>query len=215
MVKTDGEQTKEELQEELKKIKEELELQKWGTEKTAVSLTHIQKELNLKSKDLQDEGEKFKSIFNGAKDGILIADPESKKFFLGNSAISEMLGYSQEEISSLGIMDIHPEKDIPFVVDQFERQLKGDFSLSRNLPVKRKDGSVFYADVNATPIKIGEKAYLLGFFHDTTERRKIEVDFKKKYDEMERLYNATINRELKMIELKKEIEVLKAKLENK
>ena len=53
MVKTDGEQTKEELQEELKKIKEELELQKWGTGKTAVSLTHIQKELNLKNKDLQ------------------------------------------------------------------------------------------------------------------------------------------------------------------
>jgi len=38
MVKTDGEQTKEELQEELKKINEELELHKWGAGKTEKSL---------------------------------------------------------------------------------------------------------------------------------------------------------------------------------
>jgi PAS domain S-box-containing protein len=75
-------------------------------------------------------------------------------------------------------MDIHPKKDIPYVINQFERQAKGEFSLSRDLPVKRKDGSVFYADVNATTIKISGKTYLMGFFHDTTERKKTEEKIK-------------------------------------
>jgi len=54
MVKTDGEQTKEELQEELKKIKEELELQKWGAEKIMLSLTTLQKEIIQKNEYLQN-----------------------------------------------------------------------------------------------------------------------------------------------------------------
>jgi len=116
----------------------------------------------------------FRAIFNNAGDGILIADMENKKLYLGNNSICRMLGYSPEEIKNLGVMDIHPEKDIPYVINQFERQAKGEFSLSRDLPVKRKDGSVFYADVNATTIAIAGKIYLMGFFHDTTERKNKE-----------------------------------------
>jgi two-component system CheB/CheR fusion protein len=93
---------------------------------------------------------------------------------MGNKAICRMLGYSQDEIKNLGIVNIHPEKDLPYVMDQFERQAKSEFSLSRDMPVKRKDGTVFYADVNATMITLFGKMYLMGLFHDITERREIE-----------------------------------------
>ena len=118
--------------------------------------------------------EEFRTIFNNAGDGILITDMENKKFYMANKSICRMLGYSPEEIKDLGVMDIHPEKDLPYVISQFERQAKGGFHLSRDLPVKRKDGSVFYADVNATTLKIAGKIYLMGFFHDTTERKNKE-----------------------------------------
>jgi len=122
----------------------------------------------------QAKEEEFRTVFDNAADGILIVDTESKKFHLGNNAICRMLGYSPEEIKNLGVMDIHPEKDLPYVINQFERQAKGEFSLSRDMPVKRKDGSVFYADVNATTLKIAGKIYLMGFFHDTTEHKNKE-----------------------------------------
>jgi len=123
---------------------------------------------------IREAEKKFRVVFDSAGDGILLADPEKKKFLMGNQAICRMLGYSPEEIKNLGVMDIHPEKDIPYVIDQFERQAKGEFSLTRDLPVKRKDGSVFYADVNAAAVTLAGKAYLTGFFHETTERKKME-----------------------------------------
>ena len=53
------------------------------------------------------------------------------------------------------------------------------------MPVKRKDGSVFYADINASPIIINGKPCLLGVFRDVTERKRAEeklIKQKEKYE---------------------------------
>ena len=129
-----------------------------------ITIEDITERKQMERELAQAKEEEFRAIFDNAGDGILIADMENKKFYMGNNAICRMLGYSLEEIKNLGVMDIHPEKDIPYVIDQFERQVKGEFHLSRDLPIKRKDGSIFYADVNATTITIAGKTYLMGFF---------------------------------------------------
>ena len=41
-----------------------------------------------------------------------------------------------------------------------------------------------------------------------SEKKKIEEEFKKKLDELETFHNIAVNRELKMIKLKKEINKL-------
>jgi PAS domain S-box-containing protein len=128
--------------------------------------------------------EAFRSIFDNAGDGILLADIGSKKFYLGNRSICQMLGYSTEEIKDLGVMDIHPEKDIPYAIDHFERMAKGESSLFQDLPLKRKDGMVLYADVSGTIVTVGDKQYLMGFFHDITERKRAEENLLKTLEEL-------------------------------
>jgi PAS domain S-box-containing protein len=137
----------------------------------------------------------FRNIFDQAGDGILIVDPESKAFYMSNKEIRRMLGYNQEEMKSLRVMDIHPEKDLPYVTEQFEKQAKKDFLLNREVPVKRKDGVVFYADINATNIMIAGKRYLMGLFHDTTERREIE-DLKR-MDKLKKDFISNMSHELR------------------
>jgi two-component system sensor histidine kinase VicK len=44
------------------------------------------------------------------------------------------------------------------------------------MPVKRKDGSVFYANISASPIKLAGRICLMGIFRDTTDRKQIEND---------------------------------------
>jgi len=162
--------------------------------------------------EIQESEKEFRSIFDNAGDGILIADPEKKKFVMGNNAICRMLGYRPEEIENLGVMDIHPEKDVPFVIDQFERQAKGEFSLSRDLPVKRKDGAVFYADINATTITIAGKTHLMGFFHDITERKQAAEQLAQKVKELEKMTKIMEGREDRIVELKNKVKELEAKL---
>ena len=123
--------------------------------------------------------DKFRTIFDHAQDGILVADLEKKAFSMANNEICRMLGYSLEEITRLGVVDIHPEKDLPYVLGQFERQTRGELSLARDMPVKRKDGSVFYADINAAVVTISGKKCLLGFFRDITERKRAEAELRE------------------------------------
>jgi PAS domain S-box-containing protein len=113
------------------------------------------------------------AIFNATQDGILMVDAQSRRFRMANASICRMLGYSQDELLNLTINDIHPEKDLPNVARQFERQVKGEISLA-TLPVKRKDGSVFYAGINASPITLGGQKYITGIFRDITERMRAE-----------------------------------------
>ena len=124
---------------------------------------------------LRESEEKFKAIFDNALDGILVADPESKRFYTCNEMICQMLGHdSTEEVKRLSVMDIHPAKDLPYVMEQFEAQLRGEISLARNIPVIRKDGSHFYADVNSSLVIFAGKTYLMGIFRDITERKQAE-----------------------------------------
>ena len=45
-----------------------------------------------------------------------------------------MLGYGPEEIKTLGVADIHPEQDLPRVIDQFERQQRREIAVAESLP---------------------------------------------------------------------------------
>ena len=122
--------------------------------------------------------------------------------------ICEMLGYSLDEIKDLGVMEIHPKEELPYVIEQFEKQARGEFTLSKDLPVKHKDGSVFHADVNARQITLAGKQYLVGIFHDTTERKRAEDEMKKKMNELEIFYKSAMDREDRILELKKRVEEL-------
>ncbi|MFA6297443.1 MAG: PAS domain S-box protein, partial [Candidatus Paceibacterota bacterium] len=130
------------------------------------------KKLDAKLKEYAEE--RFKAIFDNTNDGIILADLETKKFILSNTAFCQMLGYSADEILKLSVLDIHPQEDLPNVLEQFEKQAKKELKVARDLRVKRKDGTVFYCDINSSPITMNGKKYLIGIFRDTTERRRSE-----------------------------------------
>lgn len=125
-------------------------------------------------KALKDSEQRFETIFNDCRDGQLIADPQTKMFIMCNKTICKMLGYTKAELLSLSIKDIHPLDSLAHVVKVFETQVRGDIKLAEGLPVKRKDGSIFYADINTSSIILSGKKYLMGSFRDITERIKAE-----------------------------------------
>ena len=128
---------------------------------------------------LKETEQKLKIIFETASDGILVADADSKKFLTANKAGCRMLGYSLEEIINIGVMDIHPEKDIPYVLEQFEKQLKQEIIVAPDIPVKRKDGSIFYADISSGPMRLKGKQYTIGIFRDITEKKRADKELLK------------------------------------
>ncbi|MBZ0094324.1 MAG: PAS domain S-box protein [Sulfuricella sp.] len=137
------------------------------------------------SQAIEESERKFRAILDAAVDGILLADVQDHKFINGNRAICDMLGYQPEELYRLGVEDIHPAEALPEVFRQFERQLKGEIRVARNLPVKRKDGSVFLADVSSSPTVLAGRPVLVGLFHDVTERKQAEDKIRQLNEELD------------------------------
>jgi PAS domain S-box-containing protein len=161
---------------------------------------------------LKESEEKFRNIFDNATDGIILTDLENQEIYSMNKSMCQMLGYGLGEFNKLKMADIHPKEDMPYVFEQVEKQLKGAFTPAKDIPMKRKDGSVFYVSVRGTPIILSGKRYLLGIFRDVTERKNMEEEMRKRLHELEVFYKASVGREERIIELKKEIEMLKKEL---
>ena len=137
--------------------------------------------------------EKFRIVFEGATEGILAADFETRRFVFANPKICEITGYSLEELLELSIDEIHPKKDLPYVIDQFTKQMQG-ITLAPDIPVLRKDERVVYCDVNSKKMRIGEQEYAVGFFRDITERNNAQEELKKSHDKLE-----LINEKLRVV----------------
>ncbi len=134
--------------------------------------------------------QKFKALFDQTGAGIALVHQENKHVYIGNSTFCRMLGYNGDEIHNLTFTDIHPEQDRPYVSEQFERMIRGELNFVRNIPVKRKDHSVFYADIYCVKIAIEGKHYLAGIFHDITERKKAEEDLVLAHMQLKSLIDA-------------------------
>lgn len=167
------------------------------------------KKLEEKLKEYAEE--RFKIIFETIGDGMVLADVANQQLFIGNTAFYTMVGYSPEEVQKLKVSDLHLEEDVSYVLEQFDKQARGEIQVARDIRVKRKDGSILYTDVNASPIILDGKKYLLAVFRDITERKEAEKKDKEYLDELENMNKLMIGRELKMIEMKEELEALKRK----
>lgn len=122
---------------------------------------------------IAESEERFRSLFENAADGLLVADPDTGKFHLANKAMSELTGYDCNELAQLSVRDIHPEERLPHVLDAFEQLARGGLHMSRSVPVKTKDGRILYADISAIPICLDGAKYITGSFRDVTEHRQL------------------------------------------
>ncbi|WP_305065641.1 PAS domain-containing sensor histidine kinase [Methanococcoides sp.] len=127
-------------------------------------------------KGLLESEDIYKALFEGTAEGILVADIETKEFLFANPAMCKMLGYTEEELLQKSVLDIHQKNDLKCAISEFESQARGEKTLSSSRPCLRKNGTTLYADINTTNVLINGRGCNVGFFTDTTERKKIEEE---------------------------------------
>jgi PAS domain S-box-containing protein len=123
---------------------------------------------------LRESETRYKALFAGAPDGMLVADLQTKQFRYVNPAICRMFGYTEEELLRIGVADIHPKESLDHVLAEFETQARGEKVLSPDLPCLRKDGTLFYANISAIAMVLDGCKCNVGFFTDVTERKQME-----------------------------------------
>ncbi len=123
---------------------------------------------------LRESEERYRTLFQGSAEGILVADVKTKKLKYANPALCRMLGYTEPEFKQMSVHDIHPKESLDHVISEFDAQARGEKTLSPSVPCRRKDGTIMYADINTARVRIDARECNVGFFTDVTERKKAE-----------------------------------------
>ncbi|HOX60788.1 MAG TPA: CHASE domain-containing protein [Candidatus Magasanikbacteria bacterium] len=161
------------------------------------------------TKELKQSEEKFKSVSDAAEDAIVMMD-ENGNVVLWNRAAEIMTGYTAGEIMGKNLHNI-----IPFEVehrtnkDRLEKFSATGESTALNKPldlaIKNKAGQKVEVELTVARTMLRGKWHAVGIMRDITQR-KIEAEkIKKANQELQRLNNLMVDRELKMMELKKKL----------
>ncbi len=111
----------------------------------------------------------YHKLFTYSPYGIVISDTES--YYLdANPAMCQMLGYACEEFIGLHASDIVVQSEVPNIETALNT-IRSNQDHHREWNFRRKDGSVFTAEVNATKMPDGN---LLGIIRDISERKLAE-----------------------------------------
>jgi PAS domain S-box-containing protein len=140
---------------------------------------------------LRRNHEEVRAFYDGMHDGLLIADVETRRFVRTNPSMCRMLGYSENELLSLSVKDIHPADSLPHVLEQFAAMAQRQSTVATGLPVLRKDGNLLCADISAFPIIYHGRLCSIGFFHDITLCRRAEEALRSSETKYRMLFNSS------------------------
>jgi PAS domain S-box-containing protein len=157
-------------QEELRLLTERLES---TVEERTSALTEEIKTGTQITKKLKESEEKFRSILENSADAIFIADQKGR-FVYSNKAVTNILGYTLEEIKGKPITYISPADKIDEHLNLFS-QLLNEGKLFTELELLKKDGSIISTDLNSILLPDG---LYYGSFRDITERKLAEKALK-------------------------------------
>jgi PAS domain S-box-containing protein len=140
---------------------------------------------------LHQSHEELRAIYESLGDGLLVADRETLRLVRANAAICSMLGYSEEELLSMSIPALHPKETLASIVDPIQTGMVRHLPGKGNVPMLRKDGSVFYADITGDTFTYQGRPCSLGLFRDVTERRQAQVALERERRTLEHMLKAS------------------------
>ncbi|HBO43208.1 MAG TPA: hypothetical protein DD670_04595 [Planctomycetaceae bacterium] len=127
------------------------------------------------NRQLQQSHDELGVIYDAMVDGLLVTDIETQQFLRANTAICRMLGYSEAELLSLTLQDIHPAEVISEIMKHIHSVTEeANHTTPGNIPFVRKDGSVFHAEAIGKFLTYDGRPCSMGIFRDITERLQIQ-----------------------------------------
>jgi PAS domain S-box-containing protein len=127
---------------------------------------------------LRESEERYRLLFDGNPQPMWVFDRETLRFLAVNQAAVQQYGYSREEFLALTIKDIRPADQVAVMMDYYSHH-------GSQVPVgvvdragvwthKRKDGTVFEAEITGSPISFQSRNASLVMAVDVTDRKRAE-----------------------------------------
>jgi PAS domain S-box-containing protein len=138
---------------------------------TTLALHSVVMERQRTEEKLRESENGYARIISTSLEGIWVGGPDRQTTF-SNTRLSEILGYSQEELLGKKLSSYIIEDDLPIMEEQARLRNQGKSS-SYDIRFRQKNGSVVWCRISASPVfdTDGKFAGSFGMFSDITERK--------------------------------------------
>jgi two-component system, cell cycle sensor histidine kinase and response regulator CckA len=128
---------------------------------------------------LRDSEERYRDLFDNASDLVCTAGPDGTLLYV-NKAWQRGLGYGDEEIERMQLLDIvHPDSR-PYYSEIFARVLGGERLDHVELVFVPKAGTPITVEGNLScTFKDGAPSMIRGMYRDVTERKRVEEHLRR------------------------------------
>ncbi len=180
--------------------KEEIALLEKIAENIAFSLMAISNEAERlhAMEALKQSGERYKTLFDKASEGILFLTPAGKIIGL-NESFAKMHGYNIDELIDKNLFDIDTPETAKMLPINLASLVPGK-GIKIEVDHIRKDGSIISLAVSSSLILVGNQPYIQAFHTDITERKQAEK-LNSLSNKVLRLLNSNVNTKIMISQL--------------
>ena len=119
---------------------------------------------------LRESQQRYRAAVEQSNEGITIANLDGR-YVMVNPAFCRMTRYSEEELLTMGVIDLMPKQSSLRLFNRIANQYE---SGHREVELMRKDGSTFIALIRGSSLEIGPTRFVQGIIQDITERIRAE-----------------------------------------
>ncbi|MFA6414280.1 MAG: PAS domain S-box protein [Syntrophales bacterium] len=129
---------------------------------------------------LQHSEERYRVLFDDAKDGIALADLETNRLVDCNKSLCQMV--ERDKIELVGQMQsiLHRTSElIGGLSPTFQQHIIEDPGLKLEETLLSKNGKLIPVEIRAAKIRINDREFLMGVFRDITDRKLAEKNLRQ------------------------------------
>ncbi|MBN2058701.1 MAG: PAS domain-containing protein [Candidatus Saganbacteria bacterium] len=172
-------------------------------------------ERKRKEAELKASEARYRTLVENASDQIFMVN-EELKFMAMNSAALSLLRKKLDEVLGKPVAEVFPKEISANNIANLEKVFKTGkgFTLDEELSF---GGQRVFVNSSLSPVKNneGKTVAALGVVRDITERKRKDLELKKKISDLEIFYKSAMDREDRILELKAKVEELKKIIDTK
>ncbi|MDI6747231.1 MAG: PAS domain S-box protein [Rhodocyclaceae bacterium] len=161
--------------------------------------------------ELRASEESHRDLFASNPHPMWVYDLETLAFLAVNDAAIRHYGYSRNEFLGMTIKDIRPAEDVPRLLENVAHVGNG-FDEAGIWRHRTKDGRLLDVEIVTHTMKFAGHSAELVLAHDVTARKQAEDALRQRNAELERFNLAAVDREMAMIDLKRQVNALSQEL---
>ena len=128
---------------------------------------------------------RYRRLFETAQDGILLVDPVTRRVFDANPYLTDLLGYTRDELVGKELWEIGLFRDAEASKAAFQTLREKGYIRYDDLPLRTHDGRGIDVEFVSNVYPVGDTHVIQCNIRDVTDRKRAEHIMRTAHDQLE------------------------------